>query len=102
MTNNASDFRRLYGFLDLHPGLVIVVPNVVQERQILLFRAAMRRLAECGDTVNKVLEVDIKGADKRSTSTSFPLQTNELRACRRGCKLTYHKGCYGASIARKE
>jgi predicted nuclease of predicted toxin-antitoxin system len=29
VTNNASDFRRLYGSPDLHPGLVILVPNVV-------------------------------------------------------------------------
>jgi predicted nuclease of predicted toxin-antitoxin system len=72
VTNNASDFRRLYGSLDLHPGLVIVVPNVVQERQILLFREAMRRLAECDDTVNKVLEVDIKGADITLKLYEFP------------------------------
>jgi predicted nuclease of predicted toxin-antitoxin system len=41
VTNNASDFRVLYAATDLHPGLVILVPNVVQERQVLLFREAL-------------------------------------------------------------
>jgi hypothetical protein len=27
VTNNAGDFLRLYGALELHPGLVIIVPN---------------------------------------------------------------------------
>lgn len=28
VTNNASDFRTLYAATDLHPGLVILVPNL--------------------------------------------------------------------------
>ena len=42
VTNNASDFRMLYAAQDLHPGLVILVPNVVQKKQVLLFRAALQ------------------------------------------------------------
>jgi len=38
---------------------VILVPNVVQEKQVLLFRAALTRLAELGDPINKLLQVDI-------------------------------------------
>jgi predicted nuclease of predicted toxin-antitoxin system len=72
VTNNASDFRTLYGSCELHPGLVILVPNVVQERQILLFREAVKRLVECDDTVNKVLEVDIKGAEITLNLYEFP------------------------------
>jgi predicted nuclease of predicted toxin-antitoxin system len=61
VTNNAGDFRRLYASKDLHPGLVILVPNVAQEKQVLLFRAVLRRLAELGDSINKLLEVDLVG-----------------------------------------
>jgi hypothetical protein len=32
----------------------------------------MKRLAECGDTVNKVLEVDIKGADITLNLYDYP------------------------------
>jgi len=72
VTNNASDFRVLYAATDLHPGLVILVPNVVQERQVLLFREALKKLARCGDTVNKVLEVDIAGDDITLSLYDFP------------------------------
>ena len=61
VTNNAGDFRSLYASEDLHPGLVILVPNVVQQKQVLLFRAALTRLADLGDPINKLLQVDIAG-----------------------------------------
>ena len=72
VTNNASDFRKLYAASDVHPGLVIVVPNVVQEKQVLLFREAMERLAQCGDATNKVLEVDIAEEDITLTMYDYP------------------------------
>ena len=72
VTNNASDFRRLYAASDVHPGLVILVPNVVQEKQVVLFREAMKRLVQCGDAVNKVLEVDITEEDITLKVYDFP------------------------------
>jgi predicted nuclease of predicted toxin-antitoxin system len=72
VTNNASDFRRLYAGTEVHPGLVIVAPNVVQETQVLLFREAVKRLAQCDETVNKVLEVDISDGDITLTIYDFP------------------------------
>jgi predicted nuclease of predicted toxin-antitoxin system len=38
VTNNATDFQALYAATDLHPGLVIVVPNVALDKQVLLFQ----------------------------------------------------------------
>jgi predicted nuclease of predicted toxin-antitoxin system len=73
VTNNASDFRTLYAAKNLHPGLVILVPNVVQEKQILLFRVALKRLAELGDAINKVLEVDIAGDEITLRLYDFPV-----------------------------
>ena len=63
VTNNASDFRRLYASQELHPGLVILVPNVARETQLRLFRAALARLRGAGELVNKALEVRLRGDD---------------------------------------
>jgi predicted nuclease of predicted toxin-antitoxin system len=43
VTNNASDFQALYAATDLHPGFAILVPNVVLDKQALLFRAALEK-----------------------------------------------------------
>jgi predicted nuclease of predicted toxin-antitoxin system len=46
VTNNASDFRRLYTTQPLHAGLVIIVPNVNREEQQRLFLGALGELAQ--------------------------------------------------------
>jgi predicted nuclease of predicted toxin-antitoxin system len=63
VTNNASDFRRLYAAHSLHAGLVIIVPSVNRLAQQQLFRGALDELARVGDPVNRVLEVDVEGDD---------------------------------------
>lgn len=63
VTNNASDFRRLYATQPLHAGLVIIIPNVNRATQQRLFLGALVELATLGDPVNRVLEIDIDGDD---------------------------------------
>lgn len=63
VTNNASDFRRLYAAQPLHAALVILIPNVRRDMQQRLFRGALDELARLGEPVNRVLEVDIEGED---------------------------------------
>ena len=63
VTNNASDFRRLYTTEPLHAGLVILIPVVGRELQRKLFRAALDELAVTGEPVNRVLEVDLDGEE---------------------------------------
>jgi predicted nuclease of predicted toxin-antitoxin system len=63
VTNNASDFRRLYAAEPLHAGLVILIPAVGRELQGKLFRAALDGLAVTGEPVNRVLEVDLDGEE---------------------------------------
>jgi predicted nuclease of predicted toxin-antitoxin system len=63
VTNNASDFRRLYAAQTLHAGLVIIIPNVNRMVQQQLFRGALDELAKFGEPVNRVLDVDIEGDD---------------------------------------
>ncbi len=45
----------------LHPGLVILVPNVGREMQLRLFRETLVRLRDLGELVNRALEIDIDG-----------------------------------------
>jgi predicted nuclease of predicted toxin-antitoxin system len=61
VTNNASDFRRLYAAQPLHAGLVILIPTVSRPLQWKLFRAALDELAVVGEPVNRALEVDLDG-----------------------------------------
>src|SRR6202050_3864467 len=52
VTNNASDFRRLYATRWLHSGLIIVIPKVNRAGQRRLFHAAIEELAIVGELVN--------------------------------------------------
>jgi predicted nuclease of predicted toxin-antitoxin system len=61
VTNNASDFRRLYATQSLHAGLVIIIPSVNRVEQQRLFRGALDALGQFGELINQVLEVDIEG-----------------------------------------
>jgi predicted nuclease of predicted toxin-antitoxin system len=64
VTNNASDFRRLYATQPLHAGLVIIIPSVGRLDQQRLFRGALDELARLSEElVNRGLEVDIDGDD---------------------------------------
>ena len=63
VTNNASDFRRLYAAQPLHAGLVIILPNVNRAAQQRIFRRVLAHLARLGEPINQVLEVDIDGSD---------------------------------------
>ena len=58
VTNNRVDFVRLHGGLQLHEGLVIIVPNVPRAGQVHLFKLALSHIGTLRDLVNTVLEVD--------------------------------------------
>jgi hypothetical protein len=72
VTNNASDFRRLYVAQPLHAGLVILIPVVSRILQQKLFRAALDELANIGEPVNRVVEVDLAGDDVTLTLYDMP------------------------------
>ena len=63
VTNNASDFRRLYARQPFHAGLVIIIPQVNRAMQQRLFRGALAELTALNEPINYVLEVDIDGDD---------------------------------------
>jgi predicted nuclease of predicted toxin-antitoxin system len=72
VTNNASDFRRLYAAEPLHAGLVILIPVVGRELQRKLIRAALDELAVIGEPVNLMLEVDLDGEEVSLTLYDWP------------------------------
>jgi predicted nuclease of predicted toxin-antitoxin system len=63
VTNNASDFRRLYATQPIHAGLIIIIPRVNRAIQQQLFHGALEQLATMSEPINFVLEVDIDGED---------------------------------------
>jgi predicted nuclease of predicted toxin-antitoxin system len=60
VTNNRVDFVRLFGGMELHAGLIVIVPSVIPSLQRALFAAAIQYLAG-KDMVNSVVEVSIEG-----------------------------------------
>ena len=58
VTNNRTDFLRIYGRLDLHPGLVVLIPNVASLFQQVLFGKIVEKLTTMPDIINKLVEID--------------------------------------------
>jgi predicted nuclease of predicted toxin-antitoxin system len=78
VTNNASDFRRLYAAQPLHAGLIILIPVVGRALQQKLFQAALDELGVIGEPINRVLELDLDGDDV--TLTLYNLPATESRS----------------------
>ena len=57
VTNNARDFVRIVEKSELHPGLLIIVPNVRPAVQDRLFEAALAEISKLPGMINKVIEV---------------------------------------------
>ena len=60
VTNNRVDFLRLFLKIELHSGLIVIVPNVTPALQGALFGAALR-YATGRNLINAVVEVDSLG-----------------------------------------
>jgi hypothetical protein len=57
--------------MELHGGLIVLVPNVVPNLQRALFRAAIQYLAG-RDATNSVIEVTLDGKTVRCTGYQLP------------------------------
>ena len=63
VTNNRSDFLKRYAKLDLHNGLIIIIPSVAAAAQRQLFGRALDVVAEQrGELINQVIEVLVDGS----------------------------------------
>ena len=64
VTNNWDDFRPMLARTTVHPGAIVILPNVRRERQVELFSAALSAIRDHDpplDMVNTILEVDAHG-----------------------------------------
>jgi len=59
VTNNGRDFRKLMGELELHAGLIVIIPNIAPTMQRELFERALSEVTRLPDLINKVMEVDV-------------------------------------------
>jgi len=71
VTNNRSDFLGLYGKELLHPGVIVIVPNVKPAHQKELFKAALKHIGS-RDLTNTVVEVKYKGNQIECMEYSLP------------------------------
>lgn len=58
VTNNGSDFTKLYDKEEIHLGLVILIPSLTPAHQQKMFQAALIHIGD-RDLTNRVLEVHI-------------------------------------------
>jgi predicted nuclease of predicted toxin-antitoxin system len=70
VTNNRVDFIRLFGCVELHAGLIVIVPNAIPSVQRALFEAAIHYLAG-KDLINSAIEVRLEG--KAVKCVEYPL-----------------------------
>jgi len=71
VTNNRADFLRLFGKMELHPGLIVLVPNATPALQRALFEAALQFLGQ-RDLINVVIEVSMHGKAVRCVEFQLP------------------------------
>ncbi len=57
VTNNAVEFRSRYRAIEIHPGVIFLLPSVRREQQILLFEAALADVATDPDLTNQALDI---------------------------------------------
>lgn len=63
VTNNRKDFLRLYRHVEVHAGLLIIVPSVNWIKQIELFNKVLDAIETTNfDTVNQRIEVSMDGS----------------------------------------
>lgn len=72
VTNNASDFRRLYAQQPLHGGLIIIVPQVPPAQQRELLETILDELGDGNEPVNEALEIRIEDGEAVIERYSLP------------------------------
>ncbi len=61
VTNNAVEFRGRYRKIQLHPGVVFIVPSVPRSGQLELFGAALDEIDRHRDLINTAVDVVYQG-----------------------------------------
>jgi predicted nuclease of predicted toxin-antitoxin system len=72
VTNNAIEFRGRYRDIELHPGVIFLLPAVRRAEQLRLFEAALHHVSTDGDIVNRALDVAFD-RNRAATVTAYDL-----------------------------
>ena len=72
VTNNAIEFRGRFQRIEVHPGVVFLIPAVPRALQIELFSAALDVIDEAPDMVNTALDVTYSEDHVRVTRYALP------------------------------
>ena len=76
VTNDRQDFLRLYDRLDIHAGLLVIIPSVPMAEQARLFNLVLDAIEASGaDPVNQLVEVH---ADGRVEISAWPFERSNL------------------------
>jgi hypothetical protein len=70
VTNNRVDFIRLFGKMELHAGLIVIIPNAAPAIQRAMLEGALQYLAG-KDIINSAIEVSLQG--KAVKCVEYPL-----------------------------
>jgi predicted nuclease of predicted toxin-antitoxin system len=57
VTNNAIEFRGRYRRIEIHPGVVFLIPSARGLDQVRLFEAALDHVRQMPDLVNRAIDV---------------------------------------------
>ena len=74
VTNNGVDFRPIYRTLELHSGLVVILPSLKKPGQLMLFNQIIDFLENERDSINLLVEIDEKGV---ISVVDWPPRSNE-------------------------
>jgi predicted nuclease of predicted toxin-antitoxin system len=72
VTNNAIEFRGRYREIELHPGVIFLIPAVRGTAQVRLFEAALDRVQQYPNMVNRALDV-MFGREGEAFVTAYDL-----------------------------
>jgi predicted nuclease of predicted toxin-antitoxin system len=71
VTNNRIDFIRFFGEMELHAGLIVIIPNVVPSVQRALFEAAILYMIG-KELINSAIEVSLEGKTVKCIEYEIP------------------------------
>lgn len=72
VTNNAIEFRGRYRKLDVHPGVVFLLPAFPRAQQMELFAVALDAIEESPDMSNTALDVNYEDGHPRTRRYCLP------------------------------
>lgn len=72
VTNNSIEFRGRYREIELHPGIIFLLPAVRRADQVRLFQAALDHVQVHADMVNRALDVTFD-QDRRGIVAPYDL-----------------------------